>query len=169
MSRNWIQNKLRQWLPKEAEIKNHKYLRFMSRHLQNPALWTLNAASIRRAVVIGVFWGFMPMPLQMVPVILLCMACRANVILALIMIWVSNPLTMPPLMLLQYHLGHWLLDSPPVTFRLDIQHLLSQLSLIWQPLYVGAVISGAIAAVIGYAIAYVGTYLYYRRKENASC
>lgn len=169
MSRNWIQNKLRQWLPKEAEIKNHKYLRFMSRHLKNPALWTLNAASIRRAVVIGVFWGFMPMPLQMVPVILLCIACRANVILALIMIWVSNPLTMPPLMLLQYHLGHWLLDSSPVTFSLDIHHLFSQLSLIWQPLYVGAVISGAIAALLGYVIAYAGTWWYYRRKEKASC
>ena len=169
MSHNWIQNKLRQWLPKEAEIKNHKYLRFMSHHLQNPALWTLNAPSIRCAVVIGVFWGFIPMPLQMVPVILLCIACRANVILALIIIWVSNPLTMPPLMLFQYHLGHWLLDSPPVTLSLNIQHLFSQLSLIWQPLYVGAVISGAIAALLSYAIAYVSTWWYYRRKGNTPC
>jgi len=73
--------------------------------LADPDLWHLNRHSAARAVAIGLFCGLIPGPLQALGSILLCMALRANVPLAVATTFYTNPLTIVPLYVVAYEYG----------------------------------------------------------------
>lgn len=101
---------------------------------------------------IGLFWAMVPMPLQMVPAIFCCIFWRANLPLSIALVWLTNPVTMPPVFYATYRLGCFLLGTPPVTFELEWEWLMNSIPLIWKPLYVGSLLSGTVLATAGYTL-----------------
>lgn len=72
-------------------------------------VWNIHTAS--RGVAIGMFWAFAPIPLQMLPAALFCWLIRGNLPVAILCVWISNPLTIPPLLLLEYRIGEIILQG----------------------------------------------------------
>jgi len=129
--------------------------------LADPDLWHLNRHSAARAVAIGLFCGLIPGPLQALAAILLCMALRANVPLAVATTFYTNPLTIVPLYVIAYEYGRlffpeadasvgWALPKSAglIDWFPELLHWMAQLG---KPLAVGLVLLAITLAAIGFA------------------
>ena len=100
----------------------------------------INRKSVSRGVFWGLFIAFIPMPFQMLAVLALTPFTKFNVPIAISMVWLSNPVTMPFMYYMEYQTGNFLLDNPPLP---DIQLSLAWFRENWDnvivPLYVGTV------------------------------
>ncbi|MDM5147494.1 DUF2062 domain-containing protein [Candidatus Persebacteraceae bacterium Df01] len=120
-----------------------------------------DAQSISRGLAVGMFWCFVPIPLQMFPAMFFCWLGRANIPVAIISVWISNPLTYVPIFYFEYQIGQWLLDSDADSVTWDgFSHYLQDgdvwssswefLSHIIHPLMQGAIVLSTFMAIIGY-------------------
>jgi uncharacterized protein (DUF2062 family) len=76
---------------------------------------------------------------------------RANLPISLAVTWLSNPITMPAQFFMAYKVGAFLLEEPPLNlqFELSWQWLNNEFLHIWQPLVLGCLVCGLIAAFLG--------------------
>lgn len=143
---------IRQYLPNLDRIRKHKRLRFLGERLHEPNLWHLNRSSVSKAFAIGLFMAFVPMPFQMVPAAILSIYFRANLPIAVLLVWVTNPLTMPPVFLFCYRIGTLLLGARPrpIEFEISLTWLSTELLRVWQPFLLGCFLVATVAALVGY-------------------
>lgn len=144
---------LKRYIPDSAAMKSHKHLRHLGRLLSDDNLWHLNRRSAAGATANGLFWSMIPMPSQMVVAALCAIGLRINLPISVVLVWVSNPLTMPPMFYFNYLLGTWLLDKPTKIdeFHLSVEWFSAQIHAIWKPLYLGSLVMGLLLALVGYA------------------
>ena len=142
----------KRYLPEHHKIKNHKHLRFFGRLLHEENLWHLNRVSTSRAFAIGLFAAFMPIPFQMVLAAALAILWRANLPVSVVLVWITNPVTMPPIFYFAYKVGAIILRTPPHAFNFEPswQWLSNKIDIIWEPLLLGSLVCGIISAIIGY-------------------
>ena len=134
------------------KLKTHPYLKHFGARIQNPSLWGLNRRSAAGAVAVGLFCAWMPIPFQMVVASFLAIFFCVNLPLSVALVWVSNPLTMPPLFYMGYRLGAFVLNQPLMSFKFELSYtwILNALETIAPALFLGCFIMGAICAFIGY-------------------
>lgn len=161
---------IRKYLPDAVKLREHPQLRRFGHRLHDPNLWHLNRRSISGAVALGLFCALLPLPGQLLLGALLAIWLRVNLPATLLLIFSTNPLTIPPVFYSTYRLGAWLLDRP--VLRLDFNlswETLHTLGQVWQPLLLGSLIAGVLAAALGYAGVRLLWRLYvirrYRRKK----
>ncbi|HHM06505.1 MAG TPA: DUF2062 domain-containing protein [Gammaproteobacteria bacterium] len=142
---------IKRYLPDHNEIKKHRYLQCFGRLLHDPLLWHLNRRSVPGAMSVGLFCAFIPVPFQMLIAAGLAIFLRVNLPLSVALVWITNPLTMPPIFYFAYKFGAWLLDAPvtAVTFELSWEWLEEELTVIWQPFLLGCFVLGTLAAALG--------------------
>lgn len=146
--------RLKQWFPTQETIQSHKSLRFLGKILHDPNLFHLNRKSASRAFFIGLFCAFIPIPFQMVLALLLALWIHANAPISIGLVWITNPLTMPPIFYFNYWVGTQTLGDTAREFSSDLsseafwQELLSA----WQPLYLGSAINAFIFGCLGYYV-----------------
>jgi uncharacterized protein (DUF2062 family) len=106
------------WLVKSAfrslrhpQLRHRGWWKAITRPISNRALWIPCRDTVATGLAIGLFFSMMLMPFQMVPAALLAMRVKANVPFAIAGCWVTNPLTIPPVIWSQYLLGDWLRHS----------------------------------------------------------
>ena len=143
---------LKKYLPDHKKIKEHKYLSWLGDVLHNPNLWHLNRRSTARAVGIGVFWALIPVPFQMIFAAVFAILCRANLALSVCLVWLTNPLTIPPVFYFTYRIGLLFFKGRPKPphFELSWHWLTTEIGSIWLPLYFGSLLCAILAALIGY-------------------
>ncbi len=146
--------------PDMNRIRQHKSLRLFGDRLHDPNLWHLNRRSVAGAFAVGLFSAFVPIPLQMVFAAFLATLFRCNLPISVLLVWISNPITTPPLALFAYKLGNWILGNPPgnLHFEFSIDWLFSLSSNALQPLLLGSLIMGCVASLLGY----ISVRLYWR-------
>ena len=139
-------------LPKPEDLKKYKALSILGDSIFEKNLWIINKNTLSRALAIGLFWGWMPMFFQMIPAAFCAIYFRANLPLSLAGVWISNPITMPPMMYLGYEFGNFVLGIDPLfdKFQASLEWIGSVFSLIWEPLLVGTMIIGITSAIIGF-------------------
>lgn len=139
-------------LPDIGRVLEQPSLRWVRSIAKDPNLLHINRQSVSLAVAIGVFCAFIPLPGQTFIAIFLCYQLRANLALGVLFIWISNPLTLPPMFYLTYQLGSFLLGSDPVAFtvQLNWQWFKSLGADILLPLSLGSLLCGIFFAVISY-------------------
>ena len=144
--------KLQKLFPTPEQVKNNKSLAFLVPLMSKPKMWYLNRRSVAQAFFIGIFCAFIPMPFQMALAGILAFYFNSNLPISVGLVWLSNPITMPPLFYATYSLGAYLLDIPAREFNSDmtLDALLSQLNEIWLPLYLGSLLAGLVFASIAY-------------------
>jgi len=99
---------------------------------------SINRKSISRGVGLGIFIAFIPMPFQMFAVLALTLVFRFNVPIAIVMVWLSNPLTMPPMYYMEYETGLYFLQQPPLPdVQLTLDWFENNIEEIVLPLYLG--------------------------------
>lgn len=138
--------------PSAESLKKHKCLGILGKALYSPILWQLNRKSVALATAIGLFMMWVPIPSQMVYAAIVAILLRANLPISVAMVWISNPITIPPMFYFAYLFGAKVLDQPPlnIEFEMTWEWLTVHLSNIWEPLLLGCLMLGVISAVIGY-------------------
>lgn len=141
----------RRLAPSRETIDQHPSLRHFRHWLADPNLWHLNRYSVSSAVFIGLLVAFIPLPVHLVTAAALAIWWRANLPISLVVIWISNPLTMPMQFFMAWEVGAALLSHPPLELQFELSwHWLSTEFLdIWQPLLLGCLVCGLSAALLG--------------------
>jgi uncharacterized protein (DUF2062 family) len=99
---------------------------------------SVNRKSVSRGVLIGLFWAFIPMPMQMLGVIFTTPLFRFNVPIAISMVWLSNPFTMPPMYYMEYLTGNIILGREGIEdIELTMEWFSEHFDDILIPLYTG--------------------------------
>lgn len=122
------QKQLKKWLPTPEEIQQNKTLKPFASRLSDPRLWHFNRASLTKAVYIGVFSSFFPLPGQSVLAILGCLYYKANIPMSIVSTWLTNPITTIPIFYAAYYIGANILNVDVIGLN-TIGKMLSDLSL----------------------------------------
>jgi len=151
---------LKRYTPDPQVVRQHKHLRWLAGFLDDPNLFHMNRRSVSGAFAAGLFWAMIPIPLQMLAAAVTSILVRTNLPIAVALVWLTNPLTMPPLFYFNYLVGTWILGTPADagTFHMSLEWIGAQLDVIWLPLYFGSAVVGIISALVGY----VGIRAYWR-------
>jgi uncharacterized protein (DUF2062 family) len=145
---NWLKKKL----PTADEIRRHRSLRIFGNIIHSPNYWHFNRGSLARAAAIGLFCSLMPVPFQMLLSAAISLIFRANIFIAVVLVWISNPITIPPIFYFCYRIGRWLLNTPPIPFNIELSwHWFESTFIeIWKPLLIGSTVCALVSAIIGY-------------------
>jgi uncharacterized protein (DUF2062 family) len=151
-----VANQVKRWLkrvtPDRHQISGRRHLKVFGNRLQDPNLWHLNRRSVSGAVAIGLFVMYLPPLGQMVIAAAAAIVLRVNLPISASLVWVTNPVTIPPMYYLAYLVGSWILGIPATAafsadFWFDWRNWLEIIA----PLTVGGLICGALCSVAGYA------------------
>lgn len=143
--------------PSPEFVRNHKSLAFIAHLFEDPNLFHLNRHCVSRAFAIGLGVAMTPIYGHMPLAALLAIWCRANLPISVILVWVSNPLTFPFMLVAEYWVGAQLLgiEEKIAIQDLNFQNWLNLIAEIWQPLLLGSVVLSLISALLGfYSIKY---------------
>ncbi|MEA2111026.1 MAG: DUF2062 domain-containing protein [Campylobacterota bacterium] len=112
---------------------------------------SINRKTVSRAVAIGVFVALIPMPMQMLLIVFLLPIFRFNAPIGLLMCWLSNPFTMPPIYYIEYLTGNWLLmNENNLDVEMTLEWFESNLGNIFIPLYTGTLFYAVIFSITLY-------------------
>ncbi|MFC0338797.1 hypothetical protein SAMN05421848_0318 [Kushneria avicenniae] len=104
---------IQRYLPDPEAIRRQKSLRLIHPLLGNPALWLVTRRSIANGMSVGLFCALLPIPGQMLVAAIGAWWLRGHLPLALALVWLTNPLTMPVVFYVTYRAGAWILQTPP--------------------------------------------------------
>ncbi len=143
---------IKRHMPDEKTIKEHPHLRKLGTLLHDPNLWHLNRNSVSLAFMVGIFCAFLPIPLQMLLAAFLAILVRSNLPISVGLVWITNPLTMPPIFYFTYQVGLFLLGQPvqDVEMELSMEWLTQGVSQIWLPLLLGSIVCGLVFSMLSY-------------------
>jgi len=114
---------------------------------------SINRRSVSMAVLVGLFWGFVPMPMQMLAVLATTPLVKFNVPIAISMVWLSNPITMPPMYYMEYLTGNFILGREGVgTVQMTVEWFKENLGDIFVPLYVGTAFYSIVVSSLIYVL-----------------
>jgi len=127
-------------------------MRMLGDWIHDPNLWHLNRYSVSVGAFVGLFFAFIPIPVQMLLAALAAIKLRCNLPMSVGLVWITNPLTIPPIFYTTYTFGSYLLDTPPVDFSIELSWdwFLSEFKHIWQPLLLGSFVTGLFFGTLGY-------------------
>ena len=96
-----------------------------------------------------------PVPSQMIFAAVTAIIFRANLPLSVVLVWITNPLTIPPIFYFNYLVGAYLLGyerTEKLNFELSLDWMMNTLGDLWLPLFLGSFVVGVIAGSAGYLI-----------------
>ena len=146
--------------PHPDKIKTSKSLGWLGETLHHPGLWRFNRHCIAGAFAVGLFCMWVPFPTQTLLAAVTAVFLRVNLPLSVVLVYITNPFTIPPMFYGAYCLGAVILgvQIQDIGFELSYEWLHHTLGLIWQPLLLGCFITGIISALLGY----YGVHLFWR-------
>lgn len=110
--KGWAAELIRKNTPTREEMAANKYLAPIAHRFLSPELWRFTRRSVPRGVALGLFAGFIIPIGQIFLAAFLALPARANVPLAALVTFVTNPFTLPFWLVVANKVGS-------VTLRLD--------------------------------------------------
>ncbi len=156
-------------MPDPAKIKDNKSLSIFGELLHDPNLWHLNRRSVAGAFAVGLFFAWVPLPSQMVMAAATAILLRTNLPLSVVLVWITNPITIPPMFYFAYTLGTWLLGTTPehFEFALSMDWLLNEMEANWKPFLIGCVTLAVSSSILGYfGVQALWRYSIYKRRQS---
>lgn len=143
---------IKRWTPHPEKIKEYKHLKCLGKIAETKYLWQMHRANVSRACLVGVFVMWIPLPLQTMIVILGAILFKANIPVSVALTFITNPITMPPMIYLNYKIGSLLLGLQPqkINFSIETDILIQQFFDIWKPLLLGTFLVATITSVLSY-------------------
>src|SRR5450631_4684324 len=120
--------------------------------------WTFRRTSVIRAFSLGLLIAFVPptpfLPLHLTLCTVLGILLRLNIPVLVATVFVSNPFTWFPQVAGSIWVGAKLmgLNLMPLLSQLSHRNLSAQISQLWEPLLLGALVLGISAAAFGYLL-----------------
>lgn len=172
MAKGW----LKKYLPSEADINGNRALRIFGGLLTRPSLWHLNRHSVARGVAIGLVTGLIPGPFQILSAAAFAIGLRANLAVAALTTFYTNPITFVPLYILAYKIGALATGTtapPPSIAEFKALGLLDMIkqAFLWvyslgDTLLIGLAIQSTVFAAVGYFAVQLGWRWVVTRKWN---
>src|SRR5690349_21785329 len=130
---------LKRILPDRHSVAKRWFMRPFATLVHDPACWTIHRRSVARAVAIGLFVCFIPLPIHLILTPLVAIALRANLPVALLTVLPVNVFTVVPIYFSAYWVGAHLINAPliPFHFALTWHWAETQLAFVWEPLLLG--------------------------------
>jgi hypothetical protein len=144
----------RKFLPHSDVITKNRWIKLLGPRLQDPLLWHINRRACSAAVALGIFCAFIPVPFQMLIAAVFAIWIRVNILVAVPMVWISNPVTMGPMYYFCYLIGVEILghEQQGFHFELSFKWLLDGLAEFWQPFLLGCLVVGLISSLAGFLL-----------------
>lgn len=121
---------------------------------------SINRKTVANAMMVGLFFAMIPMPMQMVAVVLCVPFLKFNVPLGVSLVWITNPVTMPIIFYGEYLLGNLLLFRDGIQdVELTLEWFQKNLDDIFLPMYLGAFV---LAITLALGSRYLITHLWKR-------
>jgi uncharacterized protein (DUF2062 family) len=111
-SKTWAMDVIRRNTPTREEMARNKYLAPIAHRFLSPELWRFTRRSVPRGVALGLFAAFIVPIGQIFLAAFLALPSRANVPLAALVTFVTNPFTLPFWLVVANKVGNF-------TLRLD--------------------------------------------------
>ncbi len=142
----------RKYLPHPDVIIQNRWIKLLGPRLQEPSLWHINRRSCSLGVALGMFCAFIPVPFQMLIAAIGAIWFRVNILVAVPLVWTSNPVTMGPMFYFCYLVGVKMLglETGEFNFELSFDWLIDGLASIWQPFLLGCFVVGAISSITSF-------------------
>ena len=143
---------IRKFFKKNSQ-KSSKFDDFLAKYNLPKAYFATTRKTITRGLLVGLFWGFIPMPMQMGGVILTTPLFKFNVPIGLATVWLSNPITYPPLWYLEYLTGNLMLGREGISnIELTMEWFQNHWDDIVVPLYVGTAFYSTVVSYLIYLL-----------------
>ncbi|MEM9500414.1 MAG: DUF2062 domain-containing protein [Pseudomonadota bacterium] len=94
-SKTWAADMFRKYMPSREQLAKNKYLAPIAHRFLSPELWRFTRRSVPRGVALGLFAAFIIPVGQIFLAAFLALPSRANVPLAAMVTFITNPLTFP--------------------------------------------------------------------------
>lgn len=145
------------YLPDHQKLRTHKNLRFLGDLLHDPRLWHFSRRYTVRGLAAGAFCAFVPIPWQMLLAAGIAAWLRFNLPVAVAMVWITNPLTIPPFAYGTYRFGAWLLGKPPLdwAFEPSLDGWLQRASDVGLPFLVGTLTTAVLFSALTFCVAHL--------------
>jgi uncharacterized protein len=145
-------NFLKSVVPSASRIRAIKGLGVLGEWIYAPNLWHINRYSASMAFLVGLFVAFVPAPGQTLLAAALAVLLRCNLPLAVGLVFLTNPITMPPLFYMAYQIGALIVDVPVQNMEFDLSFtwLGANLAAIGKPFLLGCLICGLFFGSLGY-------------------
>jgi uncharacterized protein len=151
--------------PRREEILSLGFVRPFAHWLRHGALWHFNRRSVTRGVLVGLLFAFIIPFIQSIPALLLAVPMRANLAVTVLSTWLTNPFTAGIFTPLAYAIGKMFMPNakpladlaPPaseswISWYLDWGHVQEAASLLVGPWFVGTLVLGVAASLLGYLL-----------------
>lgn len=144
----------RKFAVKRHHVSERWFLTPFRHMLHDQRLWGIRRKNVVPAFALGLFVACMPFPFHIAQAALLALALRIHIPVAALSTFASNPLTMGPIFYFCYRVGANLLRVPetPFVFEMSLDWVTHTFVSIWQPMLLGCVLVGAVAALIGFLL-----------------
>lgn len=162
-SKTWLADWIRLHMPTREEMAHNRYLAPISHRFLSPELWRFTRRSVPRGVALGIFAGFIIPVGQIFLAAFLALPARANVPLAAIVTFITNPFTFPAWAVAANKLGGFILKIDSATTGGAAQSEITSDRWLWLvEMFQGAgvtvmvtVFGFIVLAIIGSAVGYV--------------
>ena len=108
---SWISRNM----PTREQMEGSRWTRPFANRIMRSELWRFTRRSVPRGVALGMLVGIIMPFAQILIAALLCLSVRANVPVAALTTFVTNPVTTPLIWVLSYNVGAWMLRVDAMT------------------------------------------------------
>lgn len=151
------------FLKHPRKLKRRPAMRWFALHFLDKSVWKPSRHTLAGGVAVGLFVSVQLLPIQMPTAVLLAALFRVNIPIALVMCWLSNPLTVPALIPLEYQMGKWVLawvsEVPRTPFPTHLPDTIAGMWLAMKEhapvMLFGGVVLGGILTPLSYACTYL--------------
>ncbi len=158
-------------MPTRESLEGNRWLRPIAHRVLAPELWRFTRRSVPRGVALGMVTGIMFPVAQILLSAALALPFRANIPVAALTTFLTNPLTTPPLWVAAYWVGRKVLHldasvpgAPIATHVANDSWLTWLLAEAGPATVTGLVTITIVAAVLGYILSAVGWRMWIARK-----
>jgi uncharacterized protein (DUF2062 family) len=160
-SKTFLADLLRRNMPTREQMERNRFVRPFAHRVLRSDLWRFTRRSVPRGVALGIAVGVIVPFAQIVFAALLSATVRANVPLAALMTFITNPATTPAIWVAAYWVGKWLLQIDAATIvapvntaiqETDLQHFLEWLTGATMVTAFGLVVIAIVSSALSYLI-----------------
>ncbi len=137
-------------MPSPRSIRENRRFSVFGKLLHDPNLWHLNRRSAAGAFGVGLFMMYMPPIGQMFMAAAAAIVLRVNLPISVALVWITNPLTIPPMFYFAYLVGCAILGAPAVGFSLAFWGDWRNWVAVLAPLALGMLICASVCSAAGY-------------------
>ncbi|QZP09836.1 DUF2062 domain-containing protein [Caenibius sp. WL] len=163
-------------MPTREQMERNRWIRPFAHRVLRSELWRFTRRSVPRGVALGMVVGIIVPFAQILFASLLSLTVRANVPVAALTTFITNPFTTPLLWVLAYKVGSWVLHVDAMTMvapvstaieHTDLQNALQWLTGATLVTAFGLVLIAIVSSVLSYFVTSFAWRAWIARKRKA--